>query len=526
MIFWPWWSADSITYTDAGYLLTHGYFTDAARGPAYPLFLEFAQRLTRVRAFHIMHAYTAAELPYLLGRAFDEPAAQAATVLQSILGLLTAGLLYSTLRTLRIRKWLAFAAALLFAVLHVTCQFEMLILTQSVALFAVMLSIWLYTRAMANIADGRNPACVSVLAGIAFSAAILVRSEIVIFFAVVVLMTALLWIRFHLSPGLKRQARLLRTLAVLMPVAASPLLLAWMSWNYVGIGRFQLTTLTGWSMSEPVYNLFDRVSPEDRILGELLTTSYLIRNHPEQAPGRRFWLATPRGEVIQDHYWATFADIIARRFEMPLPEPNTAPDSKFITWLLSLGRPDARLYTHNFLSGSRIRTVWERDPNDIGDYVGKVSWELALKYPGDWLRNAADNFARESFRFNFGPPGTNPTPDPVSLGGHASVVRNRNLREFAVFWNRTQVPILTIAYIFALGLALFSPFVLLRARRPDALHDATAAILAVALLAQIAAFSLLACYMPKYAVVNLATIFICAVYVLENAKRAITALRS
>jgi len=438
-LFVPWWSSDTITYVDAGYLLRHGYFTDGARTPGYPFFLRLAHWLSMTPA------------PY-----FDASSMVVAAALQSMLGLLATVLVYDTLRILLVRKRLVVMGTLFFAVLHGICQFEMALLSQSLALFALVLGIWLFARTMAKVAQRRSPIALTILTGIALSFAVLVRPENLVFSLALVLVIGLLWLQSKLLLASDQRPRSWGVVALTLPLALAPLLLAWMTWNYIGIGRFKITTLTSWNMCSSVYNLFDRVEPEDHVLGELLVKAHLVRNHPEMVTGEKFWKATLPGEVVQDAYWTTIWEIVYRRAEMPIPPPHPASNG-FLLWVRGLGSAEARRFTHAYAAGARIPVVPDKNPNNIGDpnaigeYINSVSWKLVRKYPAAWLLNVIENFNREAFKFSLSPPPPSEFKDPRSWDGQ-TVVRERELWSFAVWWNRLQAPFLTVFFILTLGI--------------------------------------------------------------------------
>lgn len=500
-LFLPCWYGDTRTYVDAGDLLAHGYFTDGARTPGYPLFLALARWLW---PGHFP------DLPF--------GAALLATALQSILGVVSIVLVYETLRALRVSKKATIAGTAFFAVLHGICQFEMFLLAQSLSLFAVVLGICLFAKTMAGVDRDENPTIRAISTGAAFSFAVLVRPENLVLFLLLALLPGLLWLRSQWLQRENEKSRRLGRVAVLLPMAAAPLLLGWMAWNYIGVGRFQITTLTSWNVNSSVYNLFDRVDPEDRVIGELLSRADLIRNHPEAVPAKeRFFVPKVPGQVIQDTYWAVWKQIIDRHAEMPLPPPRTT-STRLGAWIRSLGSTEARKYTHAYAAGAPIHPIPDRDPNEIGDYMASVSWKLIRKYPGAWLHNAFLDFTREGFSFHMGPPPIGDLPDPRSYwdGG---VIQNNTLRRLAVWSDRLQAPVLTLLFVLTLGLGSSYPWFVSCWTDRDETCDATAAALALGVTATIAACCLFACYMPHFGVPHWGTIVICGTYAIDRTVR-------
>jgi hypothetical protein len=500
----PCFFADAVTYVDAGWLLTHGYFTDGARTPGYPLFLALARWLW---------------VPHQPDLVFG--AALLATGMQSILGVVAIVLVYDTLRALRVSDKAAIAGTAFFAVLNGVCEFEMFVLSQSLSLFALVLAVSLFVKTMAKVSDGEDPTRQAIAAGAAFSFAVLVRPENLGVFAIAVLTPGLLWLGARWRMRDRERSRRLVRIALLIPLGAAPMLLAWMTWNYIGIGRFQITTLTAWNRNSAVYNLFDRVDPEDRVLGELLAQADLVRNHPEKVPPKdRFWLPKQPGQVVQDTVLTAFRKIIARHGEMPLPPPRTT-SSGIGAWIRGLVSDEARRYTRSYAAGVRTQFTLERDPNDIGDYLASVSWKLARRYPNEWLRNAWLDFMREAFQFHVGPPEIGDLPDPHSYldGG---VILSPALRRPAIWSDRLQAPVMVFLFVLTLALAAAYPWAVLRRNNSETqLLDAAASALALGVLATIVGCCLLAVYMPHYGVPHWGTIVICGTYALDRMARSL-----
>lgn len=503
LLFAPWWAGDTISYVDAGGLLSHGYFTDGGRTPGYPLFLTLAGALWHGGR----DAFFSTGAP---------GAALIATWMQSLLGIAATALVFYTLRTLRVRESLVIAGAAFFAVLHAVCQFEMAILAQSLSLFTLALGIWLFARAARAVEDGASPTLPAVLTGVVFSFAVLVRPENLVFFVALIAVPVLLWLNSTLRDRDSDRRRAWARMACVLPLAAAPAVLAWMTWNYTGIGRFQITTLTSWNRSASVYNLFDRVDPKDRVLGDLLVRADLIRNHPDQVPGEKFFKPPAPGQVVQDTFIATFYDIVVRRGEMPLP-PAEVRRNAIGRWIRSFASDERRRYTHQYLSAWRIPVVAERDPNDIGDYVGSVSLRLQMKYPGAWLGNAFRNFFRDAFRFNIAPPAMNEAKDPHSFSG-GPVTQNTFLWNLAGWLNRVEAPVVLIFFVLTLAIALLSPFMLFRGK-PPGVSDVTASAIALGVVGTFLACCLFACYMPQYGEPHWAAIVICGIYGLDRLVR-------
>jgi hypothetical protein len=487
----PGWCADSVGYADAGYLLSHGYFTDGARTPIYPLFLAFSQRIAQ-RIFHVPSLYKAEDLPYLLGMAFDVADAQIATAIQSLLGLLACCLLYLTLRELRVSERLAMGAAIGFALLHAVCQFEMLILAQSLSLFSLMLAIWLFTKTMVSMHRGRKPLRLALLTGTAFGGAALVRAENLVFFASILLFTAAVALRSLWMPAPQRRGPALALVVVVLPLAAAPMLLAWMSWNYVGVHRFRISTLAGSMRPE----LFAQLDPEDRVLAEL---------------GARH---------------ASIGQLVKRRAELPLGPPRLEPrPNKYLEWRVGqIVGADAHRYTHSFLNATKIPPMPERNPQELSDYVGRVTAKSVKNHPGLWIRYAAYNFAAETFRFSYPPPIARDLADVASLDGQP-IVKYKSFWYCLLWWNRLQAPLLTCLYVLTLGYFIFGPMLLLRAQEDSWVLDAAVTAVAFGTVGTFLALCVYVSYNRSYAVPYLGALVVCAIYALDNRARFLSVFR-
>ena len=171
---------------------------------------------------------------------------------------------------------------------------EMLLLSEALSLFFVTFGICLFLSSIGRIQAHSRFALTALLSGFIFSLAILTRPENLIFVAVLVTTVLLLALRCGILPAMHWAARPLATLAILLVSAAAPLVLCWMTWNLIGSGEFRINTLTGATRTESVYNLFDRVGPEDRIAGLILQQSYLLKNGNGQTYRHHVWVAMPK----------------------------------------------------------------------------------------------------------------------------------------------------------------------------------------------------------------------------------------
>ncbi|MGC9988617.1 MAG: hypothetical protein ABSC07_08525, partial [Terriglobales bacterium] len=136
MAYKPFWSGDSVNYSDVFYLWTHHIFVDAERTPGYPLFLGLVQWLAdnapMARGMGVRSQYLAVHL-------------------QCLLGLLAAVFIYFSLRALSVRPKLALAGGIGFALIGAVCFFEMLILSELLSLFSLILGILFFLRCMQEV---------------------------------------------------------------------------------------------------------------------------------------------------------------------------------------------------------------------------------------------------------------------------------------------------------------------------------------------------------------------------------------
>jgi len=482
----PWWQGDTVWFTSRLWMWTHGYYPDGWRPPVYSLFLGLADLLT---GSQVAYGGLSAE------------AASVAVLLQSALGILAAVLIYDTMRTLGVRDRLAFWGALFFALIGGLSHFEMLLLSQSLAVFWLVLSCWLFVRTMKKLQRGDPVVSSAILAGVGFCLAILTRAEMLVFFGALLGCMAVLFavIAFRGRPqeaagpakrrltnkaGRRTFAQSARRVLWAMPTAAAPGILVWMYLIYLGTGQFKLTTIMGYEVNQTVYNLYDRVGPEDRVLGQIMVKYYLQLNHD--------------GQVRRDYLWPALHEIYGRRQEMPIrrqKRPVRDPDPYGISQNIG-------------------------DSLDLGDYMAEVSLKLARRNPYDWLRNVAGSFVHDTFNFEY--PQTAPQAevtadsDPRSVDGQ-DVVRYPGLWRIAVWINRAQAPLLCALYVCTLALALVGPIWLLRNPRSEtALMDGAALAMVLSTVVTFLSFCVTMAYYSQYGPPFLGVMLVAFVYALER----------
>jgi len=474
--FKPWWCGDSGHYSLSTVLWTHGYFTDGSRTPIYPLFLGFAQWLARVPVAEDL-SVSAAEL---------------VRDIQCGLGLLAACLIYDALRAVRVKQAVAFGAGLFFATTALVCNVEMGIVTPSLSAFSLVLGIWLYARMMARVGDGESARKLAVLLGFAIAFAVLLRPDNLVFFVAIVLSTGAFAIRSLFLPSRANLARRLLVVCFLVPLSAAPLILAWMTCNYIGTGRFRITNMMGWQMTQSVYNMYDRVDPEDRVLGGIMT---------------KYYAATNRNGINREYIWLAMGEVKNRAWEMPYLDAADNNRSKLGAWVYSLASDESRRFSNQ---GSVA----------LGDYLKRVAWKLIRKNPSAYLHNAADSFLRDSFDFTASHSGTSPeeVEDPRAVEG-GTVVKSRAGWKVIHAVAAAQAPFLTAFYVLTLAYVLFSPFVLLRNSSGITTSDVAVTALAMGTEGTFAAFCLLESYHNQYGVPHISVLVVCTGYAVGNFRR-------
>ncbi len=479
----PWWCGDSGGYTGVFYWWVRGIHQNGGRPPLYPIFLGLTQWLAKVPA----------------GQAqIQMSAAYVTVVLQSLLTLSAGVMVFYLLRHLRVREWLAFGSALLFVCNPVICEFELCIVTQSLSLFTLVTGMWLLARAVTEQATTASSVSRIAVAGLVLGLSVLARAENLIPLVVFSAFAAVLWIthRQHASGSLFGKV------ALVLPISGLAIVGPLMAWNYLGTGEFRIVA-TGHQVSQAVYNLFGRVDPEDRVLGQIMSKYYAIYNSGSNVRRDYIWSAEPE---IQAYAAAGF---------MPLEDPLSTPPAN---GLVAAARNSRRRINQAFgmQESPRLFVI-------LDNYIGKVSWKLARKYPGDWLQNAADKFIHDTFRFNFLQPPVYPIEDPRSPEG-GGVVRNPRFWKLVGWGVAAEAPVLTAAYVTTLLLALVAPVILSGHSNQHFVRDAYVAVLAVACTATFVAHCVFGAYYFPYGVPYIGALLVCTTYAVENAPRALRAL--
>ena len=205
-----------------------------------------------------------------------------------------------------------------------------------------------------------------IASGLVLSLAALTRPELVIFLLLFVFSYAIASWACGKQSNLKSQ---------LLPfsIGAFPLIIAWVLLFRITFGFFGMTSLAGWSYSATAYNMFDLVEKKDATLGRIMVKYY-------------------RGPARKDLVCDAYPELFEHRAEMPI------------------------VYLTN-----RHPEVY------LSRYIGEVSLELLMRYPGRWLANAKDSWQQT---YQLDAMDSTPPPfyshDPETVN-HRSVCKSKTL---------------------------------------------------------------------------------------------------
>jgi len=485
MAFRPILSGDSEGYSTAYALWVNHYFYLGERTPVYPFFLGFAQWI----------AAAAPARNLCLRAAYD------AIRMQSVADVLAAALFYFALGALRIRPRTALAFSILLAAVPAVCKYEMNILNMSFsfAWLIVVMSLFLFT--MQRIESGKPILAFSVATGICGSLAILNRPEFLIF---LILLLALVVLMRLVSRKFELAAKPLPKVALLVALSATPAVLAWMILMYAGIGQFRVTTINGWNKTRTVYNLFDRVGPEDRVVGEIMSQTY---DQERQSGGVNLreivWSAEPRILQHLDSYPGMDLDDVSN------PSPFHQQVNRVVRQTFGFRELPCRIKLVDY--------CWEmmRIKIDTGDYMGDVSGKLARKYPGAWLSNVATNFATESFNFDYLSAEPARIEADLAAGGGDPII-NRWAANLTSLACKLEVPVLLLTYLVTLACFFYSPRTFFRKHDEHWVRDSTVTALATASIGTIVGMCVLAGFNRVYSLPHLAVFMMCSAYIWEH----------
>jgi hypothetical protein len=164
------------------------------------------------------------------------------------------------------------------------------------------------------------------------------------------------------------------------------------SLNYLNTNNFSLTNITGFSLSQPVYNLFSKVHLEDKIIGEILENEYQL-------------------ELSNN---SLRADTWTRSTQKMYPLVAKMPYKK-------------------------SREEWKHGTSDLSDYIGKVSKYLIIENYTVVLKNSLLAFSKTfDYRLPVQIAGVN---DPKSIDGIPAI-------KIPLFFKKLYIPLETLNHIF------------------------------------------------------------------------------
>jgi hypothetical protein len=462
--FLPWWCGDSVGYAEVASILYGSDFTHylGERMPGYPVFLLGCELLAGGR----------------VGWVLSPHAAQVVTWAQSALFVASVLLTYLTIERLGVRRKVNLAVCLVFALLVGPAEFALILLSEILCLFLLILATYFVVVGVDLWRVGKALNGLPVAAGLTYGFAMMVRPNELFIWGALVLAVPVLAFVGRLR-GRKFAVRaILHAFTRPLLAGGALLLVLWSFVRFETEGIVTLTELTDLDRSCVAYNIFDRVHPQDKVLGDIMVKYYRQTNGP--------------GHVEREYIWQALPEISARAAEMPVP----------------------------------VRPGYESlRPYAVYAYIGRVSNELLLENPGVWARNSLSDMAG-TLDFRFYHPPLEPRDDPRALP-QGSVVINRIGWRIVGWLNLAEAPVILLGYMLT-----FAAWVIGVARTLAAADLAGALVpLAVTALAAgtigcMIAPSILSIYIaPRFSVPLIPVFALCSAYVFEEVIRAREARR-
>ncbi len=490
LAFKPMWSGDSGMYTVPYFLWSTHKFGPGERTPVYPLFLGLAQWLCRVPASPTL-SFKAAYL---------------AIYMQSALNIGATCLLLYTLGKLNVRRNIALASAVFVATIPALCVMEVNILNLSIGFAVLVLCTSIFATLIKRIRDGSPIVIISLVCGFIFAFAVLLRPENMVFSVVLVTILLGIWVPSKIRGVATSHEDRIPAAVFLIFISAAIPILAWMTWNYVGIGEFRITTLMGWNRTKTVYNLFDKVDKEDQLFGQIMTASFLQRNR--------------NGLVVRDHIWQARPNLEKYYYYLPIVDP-TETASAFHLKVDSVFEDVLGMKTRIPCVPGEFCTAVVRQRVNIGDYAGRVSFKLIKRFPRTYLNNVLGNFVSDTFDFRYAE--TTPAIEDyraTTVDGSDPV--RPGFEPVAKFLSRSidaEAPLLLGFYIVTLGFVIFAPLTLLLKSGELPIEDIIVTSLALATVGTFIAMCILSGYNKEYSIPHLGIMVICTAYAVENWSR-------
>jgi hypothetical protein len=453
--FYPWWCGDSRGYTGpAAAIYEHRlYDWDGGRTPSYPLFVLGCELLAGAH----------------VDRDISPMAGNVVTCMQTLLGVAAVVMIFLTMQSLRIRDSISFALALLYALLEPIAEFEMFILCEALCLFLLVLAAYLMARVLRNLERQLPAFWLSLGAGVVSGFAVLTRPNVPFAWA---LFTGLVPVIIY---WWKRRRRApLSLLAVgktsgWCGLGGAVVIGAWLLFNWHNTGYLQLTPMADMTRTFAAYNLFDKVHPEDRVLGDIMVKYYRATNQ--------------NGNVAKDYAWQAFPEILDHYWELPF-SPKRGP---FPT----------------------VYTV---------KYMGHVANYLLWENPGTWLQNAWEDLLRT---WDFSIPQGDPdyVGDPRSLYG-TSVVANQFGWRVCFFLSIVEAGVMFGLYLATFACVAVSGYQLFQARDVAEMFSSLyCLVLALGAILTIVSTCVLAAYYPRFSIPVVPFMVVCTAWVIEFVAR-------
>ena len=492
LAFRPIWSGDSGGYASFYALWVHHHFFAGERTPVYPFFLGVAQWMAGVPA----------------ARTLGLRAGYAAVFLQAFADLAAAIVFYLLLRALRVRTRTALLCGLLLVTTPALLMAEMTLLNMSLSLALLVATMAMFAWVLRRVQQARAVAIPAVMLGAVACVMALNRPEFVIFSAILMLTLAGAALCQRSQSALRR----LRMAPLWMALGFAPAMLLWMSLVYAGTGEFRITTVNGWNRTRTVYNLFDRVDAEDRVVGQILQETY----QRERQTG---------GVNLREIVWPSMPGILQHLESYPGLEEDATPNAAQ-QWYAAQLRQSFAL-TELPCSTRLVDYCWEmmRIRIETGDYLGRVSGKLIRRYPLQYAANVGANFAEESFNFHYaGEAPSTPGFHETACGG-GDVVRRPRLAGALRSILPWHAALLLAAYLVTLLGLLLGPRLLWRPLDEHWTADLTCWALALASTGTMLLTCALAGFNRIYSLPHLAVFFLTSAYVWNARERWYRQLR-
>jgi hypothetical protein len=446
----PWWVGDSRGYTGpAAVIYTHHFEDwDGGRTPSYPLFVLGCELLSGAQ----------------VEKHLTPPAGYAVATAQTLLGIAAVLLVYLTMEGLGIRAAICFIMALLYALLEPIAEYEMVILSESFCLFLLVLAAYVIVRVLHNLQAQRPTSLLALGAGAVSGFAILTRPNVPFTWALFLGFLPVI-AYFWKSRGVRLPLGAVCRISGLCGLSGAVLISAWLLFNWENTGNFGITPMTGLTRTFPAYNLFDKVHPEDKVLGDIMVKYYRLSNQD--------------GNIKQDYIWQAFPEIFHHYFELPF-EPKRGP----------------------------FPTVY------IDKYLGRVSNYLLWENPGTWLQNSWQSFLG-TMDFNIYQGTTDLVDDPVSLYG-TPVVKSVGGWRVCVFLAAVDARLMLGFYFMTFACVAVSTYQLFQAREvPELLRAFYCLVLALGALLSMVGPCVLAAYYNRFAIPLIPAMVVCSAWVIE-----------